>query len=131
MSSIAFSPASLVDITVHGESVTGIETELTDDALAFLATLTRIFKPRIEELFHRRHARRAELASGVPLDFLPHTASIRAAEWTVAPVPERLLKRTVEIIGPVDQKTIADGLKAGADVFTDRKSTRLNSSHRT
>ena len=118
MSSIAFSPASLVDITVHGESVTGIETVLTDDALAFLATLTRIFKPRIEELFHRRHARRAELASGVPLDFLPHTASIRAAEWTVAPVPERLLKRTVEIIGPVDQKTIADGLKAGADVFT-------------
>ncbi|HEV8357896.1 MAG TPA: hypothetical protein VGQ17_14185, partial [Gemmatimonadales bacterium] len=117
MTSVASSPALLVDISVHGEPFAGSEMVLSDDALAFLGTLTRIFRPRIEDLLERRAARRAELAAGGKLDFLPRTASIRAADWTVAPIPERLLRRAVEITGPVDRRMIINALNSGADVF--------------
>ena len=117
MSSVATTPALLVDISVHGEPTAGSEMVLTDDALAFLGTLTRIFRPRIEDLLQHRAMRRDELCAGGTLDFLPRTASLRAADWKVAPIPERLLRRAVELTGPVDRKTIIDGLNSGADVF--------------
>ena len=50
-------------------------------------------------------------------DFLPETAHIREAEWTVAPIPHDLLDRRVEITGPVDRKMIINALNSGANVF--------------
>ena len=50
-------------------------------------------------------------------NFLSDTASVRAAEWTVAPIPRDLLDRRVEITGPVDRKMIINALNSGASVF--------------
>eukprot|EP01030_Chromulinospumella_sphaerica_P025662 gene25662-25820_t len=50
-------------------------------------------------------------------DFLPATAAIRAADWTVAPIPADLQDRRVEITGPVDRKMILNALNSGARVF--------------
>ena len=50
-------------------------------------------------------------------DFLPETAAIREGDWTVAPIPQDLLDRRVEITGPVDRKMIINALNSGANVF--------------
>ena len=93
------------------------EDVLTPDALAFIADLARRFRPWIEDAMERRRERRAQWASGHTLDFLAETAAIRAADWRVAPIPADLVKRTVEITGPVDRKMIINALNSGADVF--------------
>src|SRR5579863_1472869 len=90
---------------------------LTSEALRFLASLARKFDARRQELLERRKARQAEIDAGKFPDFLPETAEIRAAEWTVAPIPADLLDRRVEITGPVDRKMVINALNCGANVF--------------
>jgi malate synthase len=85
---------------------------LTDDAVAFVLDLNRRFAPRRDELLARRAARR-----GQPLDFLPETAEIRAAEWTVPPAPADLADRRVEITGPTERKMAINALNSGAQVW--------------
>jgi malate synthase len=85
---------------------------LTDDAVAFVLDLNRRFAPRRDELLARRAARR-----GQPLDFLPETAEIRAAEWTVPPAPADLADRRVEITGPTDRKMTINALNSGAKIW--------------
>lgn len=95
----------------------GYETVLTGSALQFVADLTREFAPRIGEALAARAERRSRWARGEPLDFLSETASIRAGDWKVAPQPSDLMKRAVEITGPVDRKMIINALNSGADCF--------------
>jgi malate synthase len=90
---------------------------LTPDALAFIVELHRRFDERRRELLERRAARQAEIDQGALPDFLPQTAEIRDAEWTVAPIPADLQDRRVEITGPVDRKMIINALNSGASVF--------------
>ena len=90
---------------------------LTPDAVAFVVDLARTFGNRIEELLVRRRERQARLDAGEPLDFLPETADIRARSWTVAPLPEDILDRRVEITGPTDRKMVINALNSGASVF--------------
>ena len=49
--------------------------------------------------------------------FLPETRAIRESDWRVAPIPEDLLDRRVEITGPTDRKMIINALNSGAKVF--------------
>lgn len=90
---------------------------LSPDALAFVAGLHRQFNPRREELLLRRETRKKRLDAGELPDFLPETKSIRDGDWTVAPVPDGLQDRRVEITGPVDRKMIINALNCGANVF--------------
>ena len=69
-----------------GAPYRGFESILTDDALAFVAELTRAFRDRRNELLKRRVERQAELDAGVKPDFLPETEGIRAGVWHVAPL---------------------------------------------
>ena len=95
-----------------------IETEiLTPEASRFLTRLAREFEPRRRELLERRRTRQMEIDAGALPGFLPETAHIREAEWTVAPIPQDLLDRRVEITGPVDRKMIINALNSGASVF--------------
>lgn len=80
--------------------VEGADDILTPEALAFVAELHHRFDARRRELLDARRAKRAEVARTGRLDFLPETAHIRAAEWTVAPAPAALRDRRVEITGP-------------------------------
>ena len=97
---------------------TTIENEiLAPDAIRFLTRLQREFEPRRRELLVRRKIRQAEIDAGTLPGFLPETAHIRDAEWTVAPIPKDLLDRRVEITGPVERKMIINALNSGANVF--------------
>ncbi len=90
---------------------------LSPAALAFVADLHRTFAEDVDALLRRRVRRQAELDAGVPLGFLPGTASVRESDWRVAPIPEHLLDRRVEITGPVDRKMVINALNSGAKVF--------------
>ena len=95
-----------------------VETQiLTAEASAFLTRLAREFEARREELLSRRAARQQQIDAGQLPDFLPETAHIREADWTVAPIPPDLRDRRVEITGPVDRKMIINALNSGANVF--------------
>jgi len=95
-----------------------IETQiLTPEATRFLTQLARRFESRRRELLERRQIRQREIDGGTLPGFLPETAHVREAEWTVAPIPKDLLDRRVEITGPVDRKMIINALNSGASVF--------------
>src|SRR5579862_8021772 len=98
--------------------VAAVEAEiLTPGARSFLTALAGNFEKRRQELLARRQVRQQDIDAGKLPDFLPETASIRADEWTVAPIPKDLLDRRVEITGPVDRKMIINALNSGAKVF--------------
>ncbi len=90
---------------------------LAPEASAFLIKLAREFEARRQQLLARRRDRQQQIDAGQFPDFLPETAHIRQAEWTVAPIPHDLLDRRVEITGPVDRKMIINALNSGANVF--------------
>jgi malate synthase len=90
---------------------------LTDDALAFVGALHHRFEERRRELLALRAQRRARLAAGETLGFLPDTESIRQGDWTVTPAPADYRDRRVEITGPVDRKMIINALNSGARGF--------------
>jgi len=90
---------------------------LTPDALAFVASLHRAFNPTRLELLARRTQRRGDLAAGGNLNFLAETQSVRDSVWQVAPAPDALNDRRVEITGPTDRKMMINALNSGAKVF--------------
>ncbi|MBI3208544.1 MAG: malate synthase A [Candidatus Solibacter usitatus] len=90
---------------------------LTPQALDFVAGLANRFEATRQQLLARRHERQKLLDAGQLPDFLAETASIRAADWKVAPIPAPLLDRRVEITGPVERKMIINAFNSGASVF--------------
>ncbi len=95
----------------------GFESILTPDALALVARLHRRFNPRRKELLARRVERARRLDAGERPDFLPETKHIRDGDWSIAPLPQDLLCRRVEITGPVERKMIINALNSGADAY--------------
>ena len=93
------------------------KTVLTDVAVAFLKKLSSEFEGRRQQLLAQRRERQARIDRGELPDFLPETANIRKAEWSVASIPKDLMDRRVEITGPVDRKMIINALNCGAEVF--------------
>jgi malate synthase len=90
---------------------------LSEQALAFVASLHREFNPRRKELLKLRAERQEAIDAGQQPDFLPATQHIRQDRWMVAPTPRDLEKRWVEITGPVDRKMMINALNSGANVF--------------
>jgi malate synthase len=95
----------------------GFDRILGAEALAFVADLESRFGWRRRQLLERRAARQLELDAGKRPDFLAHTRTIRTSDWKVAPAPADLVRRVVEITGPVDRKMVINALNSGADVF--------------
>jgi malate synthase len=106
-------------MTIHvtGPAVERGEEILTPEALAFVESLQRRFGARRDELLAARRARRDEVARTGRLDFLPETVDVRSSDWTVAPAPEDLTDRRVEITGPTDRKMAINALNSGARVW--------------
>jgi malate synthase len=90
---------------------------LTPEAVAFVAKLHRSFDARRQELLARRKIRQTELDAGKLPEFLPETRHIREGDWKVAPVPQDLQDRRVEITGPTDRKMVINALNSGANMF--------------
>ncbi len=90
---------------------------LTPEALSFVADLHRKFDATRVQLLQQRVEKQKSYDAGVLPNFLESTKNIRTADWQVAPIPEPLRNRAVEITGPVDRKMIVNALNSGANVF--------------
>ncbi|MBM3141329.1 MAG: malate synthase A [Chloroflexi bacterium] len=90
---------------------------LRPGALEFVATLHRVFEPRRRELLAARAERQTRFAAGELPRFLPETRAVREGDWSVAPPPDDLRDRRVEITGPTERKMVINALNSGARVF--------------
>jgi malate synthase len=85
---------------------------LTDDALALVGRLHDELEATRRSLMAAREERQAELDAGGGLEFV--TAP---EDFTVAPVPQALEDRRVEITGPASRKMVINALNSGARTF--------------
>src|SRR3954454_21335057 len=102
---------------IHAPMRPGFDTVLTPEALAFVAALHREFEPRRRELLALRVERAQRFDAGERPDFLSGTRAIREGDWKIAPLPEALECRRVEITGPVDAKMVINAFNSGADSY--------------
>jgi malate synthase len=98
-------------------ALAGQEDLLSPAALAFLARLHRAFEPQRQARLAARRQRQARFDAGELPDFRTDTRALREADWTVAPLPEALLDRRVEITGPVEPKMVINALNSGANCY--------------
>lgn len=104
-------------VAINAPLEPGFDTVLTHDALALVADLHRTFEARRQELLAARVARTKRLDNGEKPDFLAETRHIREGDWKIAPIPEDLQCRRVEITGPVERKMVINALNSGADSY--------------
>ncbi|WP_206862065.1 malate synthase A [Lysobacter changpingensis] len=97
--------------------VAGQADVLSPAALAFLADLHARFEPARQARLKARRERQAFFDAGGLPDFRDDTKAIRDGSWKVAPLPQALLDRRVEITGPVDPKMVINALNSGAKVY--------------
>ncbi len=116
MAADASTPSNALRISV-ATGAAGQDSVLTPAASAFLARLGRRHESRRCALLKARQARQAAWDAGELPDFDPDTRAIREGDWQVAPIPDVLRDRRVEITGPVDRKMVINALNAGARVF--------------
>lgn len=90
---------------------------LSDEALSFLKKLHVNFENRRRSLMELRQLKQQKLNEGKKLNFLDETKRIRESKWEIAPLPEDLQDRRVEITGPVDRKMIINALNSGANCY--------------
>jgi malate synthase len=102
---------------VSADPVPGQEHIVTPDALAFVADLQRTFGARRDQLLAHRQTMREQISRTGRLDFLDETREIREDDWQVAPAPEALVDRRVEITGPTDPKMAINALNSEAKVW--------------
>ena len=88
------------------------EEALTDGALALVGRLHEQLDGRRRELLDARQELQARLDAGGSLEFV--TAP---EDFTVAPVPDALQDRRVEITGPTSRKMVINALNSGARGF--------------
>src|SRR5215216_7791587 len=85
---------------------------LTEGALALVGRLHEELDGRRRELLDARQELQERLDAGESLDFV--TAP---ADFEVAPVPDALQDRRVEITGPATRKMVINALNSGARAF--------------
>jgi malate synthase len=85
---------------------------LTDQALALVGRLHEELDGRRHELLDARQELQARLDAGESLDFVTAPKDFR-----VAPVPDALQDRRVEITGPTSRKMVINALNSGARGF--------------
>jgi malate synthase len=104
-------------IQITGRITEAYQQILSPEALEFVASLTRAFRERRNELLQNRYARQAQIDAGEMPNFLKETHKIRSSNWRIATVPADLQDRRVEITGPTERKMVINALNSGASVF--------------
>jgi malate synthase len=102
---------------IAGEWQPEYEQVMSLEALKFVKKLHQRFDDRRKDLLENRILLQANLNNNWKPGFPEETSEIRNSDWTVAPIPQDLLDRRVEITGPVDRKMIINALNSGAKVF--------------
>jgi malate synthase len=90
---------------------------LTTEALEFLVMLQRRFRTERSRLLRFRETVQQQINAGWLPDFPPGTESIRSGNWKIAPIPQDLQDRRVEITGPTGRKMVINALNSGASAF--------------
>src|SRR5215212_532436 len=88
------------------------EEVLTDGAMALVGRLHEELDARRRELLEERLDLQSRLDAGESLDF-----ATAPEDFTVAPVPDALQNRRVEITGPTSRKMVINALNSGARGF--------------
>ena len=105
-------------VQVLGKVAPECEDILSPEALDFVADLAREFEPTRRKLMQARALRQLEFDAGQNPDFLPETLGIRQKEWMVAPPPNDLVDRRVEITGPSSTRNmVINALNSGSQVY--------------
>src|SRR5437868_5878806 len=104
-------------VTFTEKQKPGYDRVLTPEAVGFVARLHRHYEDRRRALIKARAERQKLFDQGALPDFLPETRAVREGRWTVAPIPDDLQDRRVEITGPTDRKMVINALNSGARVF--------------
>jgi malate synthase len=104
-------------VEIQGDMEDRFDEILTEEALALLAGLHREFDGRRRELVEKRQEVQARLDDGGTLDFLDSTREVREGDWKIAPEPDDLSERKVEITGPTSRKMVINALNSGASGF--------------
>ena len=104
-------------VQITGALKPGYERVLSAEALEFVAAIARRFEAQRQRLLEARAERQAAWDAGTLPGFLPGTKAIREGDWKVAPIPNDLLDRRVEITGPTSRKMVINALNSGASVF--------------
>ncbi len=105
------------DVRIDGSPGARFGEILTAAALQLVARLHREFDATRRALLDARMQRQEELDAGGTLGFLPGSADVRAGDWTIAPEPDALRDRRVEITGPTSRKMVINALNSGATGF--------------
>jgi malate synthase len=90
---------------------------LTPEAVTFVAKLSREYRGRVVELLDKRAERQERINAGEMPDFLPETREVREGDWKIAPIPDDLQNRRVELTGPPDRKMTINALNSGASCW--------------
>lgn len=88
-------------------------TILTSECITFLTKLHERFEPARQELLEKRREFQVAVDAGI----LPKIVPAPETDWKVAPIPEKLWTRTVELIGPINRKILIHGLNSGSNGF--------------
>jgi len=104
-------PVVKLPIPEHCKSI------LDEGALELLSDLARRYRKPVDDLLEARLVAQRRFNTGQLPGFDESTRQIRESDWTVAPIPEDLKDRRVEITGPVDRKMIINALNSDARVF--------------
>ena len=104
-------------VEILGEVTPEFAEILTPEAMAFVAKLERASRQTRLDLLQKRIERQARIDAGELPDFLPETEEIRNSDWAIAPIPDDIQDRRVEITGPVDRKMVINALNSGSKVF--------------
>lgn len=105
-------------VTTHDAAWTpDAQCVLTRPAARFLAKLHRMLDAQRLELLAQREERQKRYDAGTVPDYLP-ASEATTTEWRVAPIPDDLLERRVEITGPCNSpKMVINMLNRNADGY--------------
>lgn len=104
-------------VEIRGAITPAVSEVLETGALEFIAALAREFEPRRQAILAERVARQERINAGEIPTYTEQGEDVRSAEWYVAPSPEDINDRRVEITGPVERKMMINALNSGAKVF--------------
>ncbi|MDE1819697.1 MAG: malate synthase A [Euryarchaeota archaeon] len=104
-------------LELHGRVPPQLEPVVHVESLRFIAALCERFEARRNELLSKREVYQRRIDGGTLPGFSAETEHVRRSSWSVAPPPEDLKDRRIEITGPTDRKMVINALNSGAQVF--------------
>jgi malate synthase len=97
---------------IHAPTAERYDEALTDGALELVGRLHQELDARRRELLEARQELQARLDAGESLEFVTAPSDFR-----IAPIPDALQDRRVEITGPASRKMVINALNSGARGF--------------